>query len=170
MEILLYLLKSTSILGLFLIVYFFALRKDTNFESNRYFLLLGLVCAFSFPFLEFTQITYIETEPISNLVFSPGNEISSSPVQNFPLVETELFNWLKLLLNLYIVGVIFMGIRFLFQLLSLFNILRLPKKRDAEGFYHIELTKKTSPFSFFHFIGYHLPSYQKNELRINHRT
>ena len=166
MEILLYLLKSTSILGLFFIVYYFALRKDTNFESNRYFLLLGLVCAFSFPFLEFTQITYIETEPISNSVFSPGNEISSSPVQNFPLVETESFNWLKLLLNLYIVGVIFMGIRFLFQLLSLFNILRLPKKRDAEGFYHIELTKKTSPFSFFHFIGYHLPSYQKNELEL----
>lgn len=166
MEILLYLLKSTSILGLFFIVYYFALRKDTYFESNRYFLLLGLVCAFSFPFLEFTQITYIETEPISNSVFSPGNEISSSPVQNFPLVETESFNWLKLLLNLYIVGVIFMGIRFLFQLLSLFNILRQPKKRDAEGFYHIELTKKTSPFSFFHFIGYHLPSYQKNELKL----
>ncbi len=166
MEILLYLLKSTSILGLFFIVYYFALRKDTYFESNRYFLLLGLVCAFSFPFLEFTQITYIETEPILNSVFSPGNEISSSPVQNFPLVETESFNWLKLLLNLYIVGVIFMGIRFLFQLLSLFYILRLPKKRDAEGFYHIELTKKTSPFSFFHFIGYHLPSYQKNELEL----
>ncbi|PZW39618.1 beta-lactamase regulating signal transducer with metallopeptidase domain [Mesonia algae] len=166
MEILLYLLKSTSILGLFFIVYYFALRKDTYFESNRYFLLLGLVCAFSFPFLEFTQITYIETEPISNSVFSPGNEVSSSPVQNFPLAETESFNWLKLLLNLYIVGVIFMGIRFLFQLLSLFNILRLPKKRDAEGFYHIELTKKTSPFSFFHFIGYHLPSYQKNELKL----
>ena len=166
MDILLYLLKSTSILGLFLIVYYFVLRKDTNFESNRYFLLLGLVCAFSFPFLEFTQITYIETEPISSSVFSSGNEISSSPVQNFPLVETESFNWLKLLLNLYIVGVIFMGIRFLFQLLSLFNILRLPKKRDAEGFYHIELTKKTSPFSFFHFIGYHLPSYQKDELKL----
>ena len=166
MEILLYLLKSTSILGLFFIVYYFALRKDTNFESNRYFLLLGLVCAFSFPFLEFTQITYIETEPISNSVFLPGNEISSSPVQNFPLAETESFNWLKLLLNLYIFGVIFMSIRFLFQLLSLFNILRLPKKRDAEGFYHIELTKKTSPFSFFHFIGYHLPSYQKNELEL----
>ena len=166
MEILLYLLKSTSILGLFLIVYYFALRKDTYFESNRYFLLLGLICAFCLPFLEFTQITYIETEPISNSVFSPGNEISSSPVQNFPLAETESFNWLKLLLNLYIVGVIFMGIRFLFQLLSLFNILRLPKKRDTEGFYHIELIKKTSPFSFFHFIGYHLPSYQKNELEL----
>jgi len=166
MEILLYLLKSTSILGLFLIVYYFVLRKDTYFESNRYFLLLGMICAFSFPFIEFTQITYIETEPISNSVFSPGNEISSSPVQNFPLVETESFNWLKLLLNIYFVGVIFMGIRFLFQLLSLFNILRLPKKRDAEGFYHIELTKKTSPFSFFHFIGYHLPSYQKNELKL----
>jgi len=125
-----------------------------------------LVCAFSFPFMEFTQITYIESEPLSNSVFSPPNDVSSSPIKTIALTEEKSFDWLKLLLNLYFIGLIFMGIRFLFQLISILNVLKQPKKRDTEGFYHIELTKKTSPFSFFHFIAYHLQSYQRNELEL----
>ncbi|MGO3812434.1 M56 family metallopeptidase [Mesonia sp.] len=165
METLFYILKSTAILSLFLLVYKLVLQKDTFFKSNRYFLLLGLVCAFTFPALEFTQTTIIEAAPVSESGVFSGEALNYSGESLVSREENE-FNWQGLWLQLYWIGVAFMGIRLLLQTLSLLKILKHPKQRDEEGFYHIQLPQKTAPFSFFKLIAYHVKSYQAKELEL----
>jgi len=168
MDILLYILKSTAILSLFFLVYKLFLQKDTFFESNRYFLLLGLVCAFVFSGMEFTQITYVEAAAVSDSVLFPVNELNyvSENIPEEGEVTQRAFNWSKHLLYLYLTGTTFMLARFVINGIGLAKILKHPKKRDYEGFYHIELPQKTAPFSFFNFIAYHVKSYQAKELEM----
>ena len=157
MDFFTYLLKSTAILSLFFLVDFFLLRKETLFKHIRYFLLTGIICALVSPFLEFTRVIYLETSS------TPFN-LNEIPVDNYNSTKEESLDWGQLLFSIYIVGVAVMLIRFSIQLLGLVKILKLPKRKDSEGFYHIELTEKLSPFSFFNYIAYPLKSYTQEEL------
>ena len=157
MDFFTYLLKSTAILSLFFLVDFFLLRKETLFKHIRYFLLTGIICALVSPFLEFTRVIYLETSP------TPFN-LNEIPMDSYNSMKEESLDWGQLLFSIYIVGVAVMLIRFSIQLWGLVKILKLPKRKDSEGFYHIEITEKLSPFSFFNYIAYPLKSYTKEEL------
>lgn len=157
MEFYVYLWKSTAVLSLFFLVDFFFLKKETLFKQNRYFLLAGVICALVFPLIEFTQITYIERTP------TPFN-FGDIPITNYNSEEPEPFNWWQLLFYIYMAGVVVMFVRFSLQLIGLIKILNKPKYKDTDGFYHIELYEKISPFSFFKYIAYYLKSYNREEL------
>ena len=157
MEFYVYLWKSTAILSLFFLVDFFLLKKETLFKQNRYFLLAGVICALVFPLIEFTQVTYIER---ASTPFNFGD----IPITTYNSEEPEPFNWWQLLFYIYIAGVIVMLIRFSVQIIGLMKILNKPKYKDTDGFYHIELHEKISPFSFFKYIAYYLKSYNREEL------
>jgi len=157
MEFYVYLWKSTAILSLFFLVDFFLLKKETLFNQNRYFLLAGVICALVFPLIEFTQVTYIERAPTS---FNFGD----IPITTYNSEEPEPFNWWQLLFYIYMAGVVVMFVRFTVQLIGLIRILNKPKYKDTDGFYHIELYEKISPFSFFKYIAYYLKSYNREEL------
>ncbi|SHJ11790.1 BlaR1 peptidase M56 [Mesonia phycicola] len=159
MEISTYLIKSTAILSLFFLIDYLFLRRETLFSNNRWFLTIGVFCAFILPFIEYTHFTYVESLPTA----TNFEEIS---FENLPQTIEEDFDWAQLLLSTYFVGIILMLGRFLFQLLSLVKILNKPKRKDTEGFYHIELTEKLSPFSFFKYIAYYPASYTTEELAL----
>ena len=59
-----YLIKVSAILVLFYVCYKMFLNGETFFESNRSFLLLGLVLAFVLPLITITK--YIAVEPTIN--------------------------------------------------------------------------------------------------------
>ncbi|WP_304037022.1 M56 family metallopeptidase, partial [Mesonia mobilis] len=157
MEFYVYLWKSTAVLSLFFLVDFFLLKKETLFKQNRYFLLAGVICALVFPLIEFTQVTYIER---ASTPFNFGD----IPITNYNSEEPEPFNWWQLLFYVYMVGVVVMFVRFSVQIIGLMKILNKPKYKDTDGFYHIELHEKISPFSFFKYIAYYLKSYNREEL------
>ena len=157
MEFYVYLWKSTAVLSLFFLVDFFLLKKETLFKQNRYFLLVGVICALVFPLIEFTQVTYIER---ASTPFNFGD----IPITNYNSEEPEPFNWWQLLFYVYMAGVMVMFVRFSVQIIGLMKILNKPKYKDTDGFYHIELHEKISPFSFFKYIAYYLKSYNREEL------
>ena len=157
MEFYVYLWKSTAVLSLFFLVDFFLLKKETLFNQTRYFLLAGVICALVFPLIEFTQVTYIERTP------NPFN-FGDIPITNYNSEEPEPFNWWQLLFYVYMAGVMVMFVRFSVQIIGLMKILNKPKYKDTDGFYHIELHEKISPFSFFKYIAYYLKSYNREEL------
>lgn len=157
MEFYVYLWKSTAVLSLFFLVDFFLLKKETLFKQTRYFLLAGVICALVFPLIEFTQVTYIER---ASTPFNFGD----IPITNYNSEEPEPFNWWQLLFYVYMVGVVVMFVRFSVQIIGLMKILNKPKYKDTDGFYHIELHEKISPFSFFKYIAYYLKSYNREEL------
>ena len=71
MEIATYLLQSFGILSIFYLVYYIFLRKDTHFNIKRHFFIIGVIASCLLPFLEITQTTYVETEPIANVFEKP---------------------------------------------------------------------------------------------------
>ncbi|NJM79621.1 MAG: M56 family peptidase, partial [Flavobacterium sp.] len=101
-ELFQYFIKVNGLLIVFYIAYYIFLRKETFFQSNRWFLLLGIVSSFIFPLISFTNVIWIEPAPIvQNTNFYP----TTTSFQVEPIIEK--FNWNKLLFISYILVSIF---------------------------------------------------------------
>lgn len=59
-----YFLKSNGLLIIFFLSYYFLLRKETFFNKNRWFLLLGLFASALLPLITFTKTVWIEPTPV----------------------------------------------------------------------------------------------------------
>ena len=156
-----FLLKASAITALFYICYTLFLRGETFFESNRWFLLSGLVLSVCVPFLVIP--IYVEYTPVSNFVIANGN--SATP----PILE-ESFNYLKLIPLLYGIGVIFFLTKLCIEFSSLFKLLNSNKTNSLKGTKFIETEDAVSPFSFFNYIVYNPKQFNTTELGhiINH--
>ena len=51
-----FLLKSATIIGLFVLVYGICLQKETLFKANRYFLIGGLISAICIPLVTILKL------------------------------------------------------------------------------------------------------------------
>lgn len=155
-----YLLKSSALLLLMYLGYAFFLKKETFFNHNRWFLIIGIVTAAILPLVEIP--IYIEVEAASE---------SLVPFQ-FQYVPTEItiqetpFDWLQLATYMYWAGVAVFLIQFLFQFGSL-AILLLKNSKNTEGIYTYVIVKsKISPFSFFKWIVYNPDLFSDKELQL----
>ena len=157
-----YLLKSSAIIALFYISYRLFLQRETFFESNRWYLLVGLITAALLPtvvipiYIEYTPITSTET-----LYFSEATPIA---------IETKTFDWLNLIAYIYIMGLIFFSGKLMIEMLSLKRLIENNPKIKMERFSLIEIIDKIAPFSFFNWIVYNPTQFKKRELKliINH--
>ncbi len=151
-ELATYLLKSAAVLAVFVLIYHFLLRRLTFFQANRFFLLFGLFASIAFPLVEITQTVYVEQ---TEAVFIPSNfatptaaalEMPSQEIHE-PLIETE-----SLLYLLYsVIGLFFLG-KIIIELASLARLIRSGEKIRLEQFFLVSLSRKLTPFSFFHYI------------------
>ena len=156
-----HLLKSSSILLLFLLSYYLFLRKETFFNSNRIFLIVGILISLTLPFVTFSKTIYVASSAITTANFIPSSTITT----NGNSVTTEpLFDWSLLLIVIYLAGVVFFTLRLLYQL----SIIRRIKKESSickeDNFYHVKTKKQISPFSFFKHIFYFPKQFEGEEL------
>ena len=93
-NLLIYLLKSAGILAIFFLLYQLLLRKETSFETNRFFLLGGMIAAAILPGIYFTKTVFIQA---SKPVFTNFTEF---PVENVPLEAS--FDWWQFAGQLYL--------------------------------------------------------------------
>ena len=151
-----YLLKASAIIAIFYVSYKLFLQRDTFFEWNRGYLLMGLITAFTIPFIVIP--IYIERVPIvlNEYVFSDNVTVSESIEKSFTL--------LQLLTVIYLLGVGFFFVRFTIQLSSLAKIIFLGKGEKNGDFTFIKTTQLISPFSFFKWIVYNPDLFSKDEL------
>ncbi|MDY8134303.1 M56 family metallopeptidase [Aquimarina sp. 2201CG5-10] len=156
---LIYLFKSSIILSLFYLVYFFLLRKDTFFTLNRHFLLIGILSSILLPFLEFTTIQYLEQPVLQDFIFSS----STVSVHEESLVETEI-NWWFIGFSSYLLVSTLLLSRFGIQLLSLKKVFTAVSEKTKEGFLFIKTSKDIAPFSFFKYIIFNPGLHQPTEL------
>ncbi len=159
METFIYIAKSASVLTLFYLVYFIVLRKDTFFSTNRYFLVGGIMASLLLPFLVFTKTVYKDA-PISNTFISYNN--------NNPVIEAQSFSidWWELILVIYLIGVLFMSLRFLKQIISLYSLIKNNSYSEINGFRHIQLKENINPFSFFKYIVYNPKKHTESDLKM----
>ncbi|PHR96313.1 MAG: hypothetical protein COA80_08960 [Leeuwenhoekiella sp.] len=146
MDFLIYILKSTAVLSLFYLIYLALLKNETFFDTNRKFLIGGILISFILPLMEFTRTVYREL-----------------PVFDFPLTEAEVavaeipqnsfeFGIWEVALSFYFLGVVVMTFLFLRKLCGLLRFFKSQNYAVQDGFRVIQADGLEAPFSFFKYI------------------
>ena len=140
-----YLGKAAIAAALFYTVYLILFQNHKQFTFNRIYLPVSLVLSFVIPLITFTTIKYVE--PVSTI-----NINSSAFVTNgtgFVEIGESAFLWYHYLLGLYILGVVFFILHFLF---GYFKALSIVRRGETHRFFDTDVcvTKAdVHPFSFF---------------------
>ena len=157
-----YFLKTSIVISLFYLCYVFFLKRETFFQHNRWFLLIGLGVALLFPLIIIPVEIPITPKDYSYTMVS--GDILNTTVAN-DTVDTP-FNWLTLLPIIYLTGLCLFFIQFILQFGSL-AILLLKNPKQKHGFYtYVIIKNKVSPFSFFKWIVFNPESYNQEELNL----
>ena len=152
-----YLIKSSGLIGMFYLSYHILLRKETFFNSNRWFLLAGLITSVVLPLVIFTKIIWVDPS-------LKDFDWSKIPVTN--TVESELFeiNWYLVFTIVYSSGILAFLTKFAFDFYSLSKVLKGKTNQQQADFKFIDISENVSPFSYFNHIVYNSSLYSDTEL------
>ncbi len=142
---------------MFYLSYHILLRKETFFNSNRWYLLAGLISSVVLPLVVYTKIVWVDPIPTNF-------DWSKIPVTN--TVENEAFeiNWYIIFGIAYSIGILIFLMKFAFDFYSLSKILQGKTIQKQNDFKFINVTENVSPFSFFNSIVYNASLYSDTEL------
>ncbi|OUR96043.1 hypothetical protein A9Q86_16320 [Flavobacteriales bacterium 33_180_T64] len=161
-----YLLKASAVLFIFYICYQLFLKKETFFQSNRWFLLSGLIIASCIPFVvipEYIEYTAIDT---SEFLINTSNTLVN-PTE----IQEEPFNYMQLIIWFYTAGLLFFFGKLAIEFLSLRKILNNASIiTTSNNFKILETDEQVAAFSFFNYIVYNPNQFKSEELLhiINH--
>ncbi|KOP36010.1 MULTISPECIES: M56 family metallopeptidase [unclassified Flavobacterium] len=157
-SIFVYIAKSAGLVALFYCAYYFLLRKETFFTSNRWFLLTGLITSVVLPLIVYTKVVWVNPTPIPNLNFSGTNLIQNTENKAFEI------NWIYVMLSIYCIGLLVFLIKFAMDFYSLNSILKGKKVHQQADFKFIDTHENIPPFSYFEYIVYNSSMYTPAEL------
>jgi hypothetical protein len=152
--------KASGLLAMFYFAYFFLLRKETFFNSNRWFLLAGLVTSVILPFVVYTKIIWIDPTPI------PAMDYSSVYIPHANTIPEESFeiNWNYVALAVYGLGFLAFILQFAFDFYSLNSVIKGKEVQHNADFKFIDIDENIAPFSYFDYIVYNSSLYSASEL------
>ncbi|MFV8394029.1 M56 family metallopeptidase [Flavobacterium sp. LB2P6] len=152
-----YLIKSSGLIALFYLAYYFMLRKETFFTSNRWFLLLGLFTSVVLPLVVYTKII---------LVAPSSKNIDWSRIPMTNSIENDPFeiNWYLISGITYAIGIVLFLGKFAFDFYSLRIVLKGKTIQSQADFKFIDTTENVAPFSYFNTIVYNSSLYSSSEL------
>ena len=169
-----FILKSGGLLAMFYFAYILLLRKETFFNSSRWFLIAGLLTSVILPFVVYTKVIWITpapvaTEKIYNNTTNLGSSAEVAPYAytNIPETVTEEsfeINWDLVYLAIYSIGFIAFMVKFAFDFYSLNCVLKGKKIQQQEDFKFIDVNENIAPFSYFDYIVYNSSLYTAAEL------
>src|SRR5512137_949853 len=124
--LLIYMVKAAAYLAGFFLVYRFLLSRDTMYGRNRSFIILSIVSALILPAIVFETARPINFPVFSKVlsdIFINGTSTGNS---SFLLLLTGIsgYKWLFLI---YLAGVIFCGIKLVFDFTELFVLISQQK-------------------------------------------
>jgi hypothetical protein len=157
------LLKSSALIAAFYLAYHFLVRKETFFNSNRWFLLTGLFTALLLPWFNITKVVYVEKPKmaLADLVaYSSKNTVATPEIQ-----VAEPFDWMSLVWIGYLAIALFLLARIAINFTSLFRMLYNQQKTKKGDFTLVDLNQNIAPFSFFNYIVYNSSLYTPEELQ-----
>ncbi|MBW1655709.1 M56 family metallopeptidase [Flavobacterium quisquiliarum] len=152
-----YIAKSAVLMLLFYCVYFFLLRRETFFNSNRWFLLSGLIISSILPILSYTKVIWIDVAP--NL-----NSNIQSALLSAPEKQSSDNNWSFIILGLYVIGFLIFLLKLAVDFYSLNSIIKGKKVKQQADFKFIDTEENIAPFSYFEYIVYNSSLYTVTEL------
>ena len=152
-----FLVKSSGLIGMFYLAHYILLRKETFFNSNRWFLLAGLITSVVMPLIVYTKIVWVEPSPTNF-------DWSKIPVTT--TIENEGFeiNWYLVFVITYAIGIVLFLIKFAFDLSNVSKVLKGKAIQQQADFKFIDVKENVSPFSYFNYIVYNSSLYSETEL------
>ena len=169
-----FILKSGGLLAMFYFAYILLLRKETFFNSSRWFLIAGLLTSVILPFVVYTKVIWITpapvaTEKIYNNTTNFASSADAAPYAytNIPETVTEEsfeINWDLVYLAIYSIGFIAFMVKFALDFYSLNCVLKGKKIQQQEDFKFIDVNENIAPFSYFDYIVYNSSLYTAAEL------
>ncbi|MBY0486631.1 MAG: M56 family metallopeptidase [Flavobacteriaceae bacterium] len=162
-----YLLKSSGLITAFFLAYFFLLRKETFFSTNRWFLLTGLITSVVLPLFFIEKIVIVETpKVIPNPIADTVANTVSGAIPTTEIIEKSIeIDWLQIGIYVYSSIAILLLFRVFFNLISLFKVLYNRQVIKQENFQYIDVNENLSPFSFFNYIVFNSSLYSESELQ-----
>ena len=138
---LVYILKSSACLAVFLIFYKLFLEKENMHFFKRFYLIFSVIIALCIPFITFTQ--YLEA----------SSEIQPLINKSLILNSTAEYNYLPTVLwSIYGIGVFVFGILFLKNLFKILYIIKQNIKVKSNRFTNVLLQNLVIPHTFFSYI------------------
>ncbi|SHL67229.1 M56 family metallopeptidase [Flavobacterium saccharophilum] len=158
MEVLfIYIAKSAGLVILFYCAYYFLLRKETFFNSNRWFLLTGLITSAILPLIVYTKVIWVNPTPLSNVNYA---SLYSAPIEK----NAFEINWNLVIIAIYSIGVLALLIKFAFDFYSLNAIIKGKQIKQQADFKFVDINENIAPFSYFEYIVYNSSMYTPSEL------
>lgn len=163
-SVFIFIAKSSGLLILFYSAYYFLLRKETFFDSSRWFLLAGLITSIILPFVVYTKIVWIEPAPIANSAINSISNYSKIDVPHTIEKATFEMNWNYILLAIYAIGFMALFIKFAIDFYSLNAILKGKDVQEQADFKFVDIKENIAPFSYFDYIVYNSSMFTASEL------
>ena len=161
--LLLYVLKSCALLALFYLAYQLLLKKETFFNANRVFLLMGLITATLLPMAVFTKTVWVAPRPVQQLS-SVDMAMFIAAAKNQPPQDEFQVNWPYMLLAIYAAGLLFFGIKLLADIYKVRAMVKGKNLIRQERYKLVDSHDVAAPFSFFNYIVYNSNALQPQEL------
>jgi len=159
-----FLIKSSALIVIFYLFYQYILSKETFYNFNRVFLLLGIILSVVIPFIIIPIYTTYSFNPITTSgVLKTMNNLKGNILTD--TVHVSSFTLYSQIFGMiFFWGTFIMGIRFIISLLTLNSTIQNQYKIQENDFNLIESNNDISPFSFFNNIVYNPSKYTGEEL------
>ena len=151
-----YILKSGGLLFLFYGCYRIFLRKETLFNFNRLFLLLGIFLSFTLPFVTMTKTIAVSFSQVEN-----NPQFTTDFIDKSSYNLTHIYT---LLMAIYGAGTLFLLFKLIRQGIYLNTIIK-KGERVAYNFVHLKSDAQIHPFSFFNTIVYNPKNHSEKDLK-----
>lgn len=148
-----FLLRASTGIVLFYMIYWLFLRNETFHNANRWFLLMALFSAVVIPLFPLRYEVLVEPEKNTTVFQALSETIKNiKPVQTEAAEASKNFNLKNILLTVYITGAAIFLIRLIFQSLILVRLILTHKTKSIDGIRIVENGKYGLPFSFFNIV------------------
>jgi len=154
-----YILKFSACLAIFLAFYKLFLERENMHQFKRFYLLGSIVTSIAIPFITFT--TYVEPQPIVdgfNEIVPLSSDLVSETAEN-PTNYLPIILW-----SIYGIGLSLFGLKFGFNLSQI--ILKIKKNPNLKDsiFINVLLQDLVSPHTFFSYIFLNKYKYETHQI------
>ncbi len=155
---LLFLLKSTACLAIFLAFYKLVLENESMHHFKRFYLLGALLAALIIPNIVFVE--YVEVAQSAAIL----NTVSDINYTAQPMVETADTEWSEILWGIYALGVVVFAIRFFKNLGQIGYRIRKNPKLKQQTTTRVLMGQPIPPHTFFSYIFLNKRQYEDDNI------
>ena len=159
---LMFLLKSTACLAIFLAFYKLMLEKESMHHFKRYFLLVALIASFTIPNLVFTE--YVDVGELTLGTYTTLENMDSAAFTELPLPQPSSFDWELFLWCVYTLGVVGFGFRFMANLFQIRKRIKKNPKFKESFMTKVLLPQALPPHTFLNYIFLNQKQYKENSI------